>query len=158
LGEYKTLDINRDLGPDVVADAHNLPIHDNSVDGVISNSVLEHMYNPFRAVDEIHRVLRPGGKALVYTPFIHAYHGGDKKGGPDYWRFSKDGLKYLFREFSHIDICPVAGHFETLSYLLPYSHRLPFKIFVPIARITDRILWRFESRNQVSGFHVFLIK
>ena len=157
-GEYKTVDINGETSPDIVADAHNLPIPDNSADGVISNSVLEHMYNPFQAVSEIHRILKPGGKAFIYVPFIHAYHGGEKKGGPDYWRFSKDGLRYLFREFSAVEICPVAGHFETMSYLLPRSHKFPAKPFVYLARLLDRIFWRFQSHNQVSGHHIFLVK
>lgn len=157
-GVYKTVDINEETSPDIVADAHNLPIPDNSADGVISNSVLEHMHNPFRAVEEIYRILKPGGKAFVYVPFIHAYHGGSKKGGPDYWRFSRDGLQYLFRQFSHIEICSVAGHFETMSYLLPRSHKFPFKPLTFLARLLDRIFWSFESHNQVSGHHVFLIK
>ena len=157
-GEYKTLDINEDLRPDVVADAHNLPILDNSADGVISNSVLEHMRNPFQAVSEMYRILRPGGKVFAYVPFLHAYHGGNKKGGPDYWRMSRDGLQYLFREFSHIEICPVAGYFETMSYLLPRSHKFPFKLCIFPARLADRISCRFQSSNQVSGHHVFLIK
>jgi SAM-dependent methyltransferase len=54
-----------------VADAENLDFADNSFDRVYSHGVLHHTPDTPRAVAEIHRVLRPGGQAVVML-----YHRG----------------------------------------------------------------------------------
>jgi SAM-dependent methyltransferase len=54
-----------------VADAENLPFRDSSFDIVYSNGVLHHSEDTARCVDEVHRVLRPGGKAVV---MLYARH------------------------------------------------------------------------------------
>lgn len=46
---------------DVLADAHAIPFRDATFDVVLSYAVLEHLYHPFVAVQEVARVLRPGG-------------------------------------------------------------------------------------------------
>lgn len=46
---------------DIRADAHALPFQSASFDFVFSYAVLEHLHNPFLAMAEIGRVLRPGG-------------------------------------------------------------------------------------------------
>jgi len=49
---------------DLRVDAHALPFVDGSFDVVLSYAVLEHLHNPFVALAEVHRVLRPGGHFL----------------------------------------------------------------------------------------------
>lgn len=46
---------------DIRADAHSLPFRDESFDFVFSYTVLQHMHNPFLAMQEVKRVLKPGG-------------------------------------------------------------------------------------------------
>lgn len=46
-------------------DAENLPFPDASFDAVTSMGVLHHVPHPERAIDEIHRVLRPGGQLTL---------------------------------------------------------------------------------------------
>ena len=71
--------ININIAPfpnvDIVADAHLLPYCDNTVDGIHCEAVLEHLQNPEQAVKEMYRVLKPGKKVYVCTPFLQAYHG-----------------------------------------------------------------------------------
>jgi len=45
-----------------------LPYDDNSFDIVFSKSVLEHFYYPERLVQEIYRILRPGGLVITMVP------------------------------------------------------------------------------------------
>lgn len=52
----------------LVADAHFLPMAANSVDTVVANNSLEHMYDPVVALREISRVLRPGGRVYALVP------------------------------------------------------------------------------------------
>jgi len=49
----------------IQADAISLPFTDNSFDVIISTDVLEHISNGQKAVQEIFRVLKPGGKAFL---------------------------------------------------------------------------------------------
>lgn len=89
----KTLDINP--GADYCADICNNNsgiIADNYFDVVICTEVLEHVTDPFAAVLELQRILKPGGQVFVTTPFNFRIHGPL----PDNWRFTIHGLKQLF--------------------------------------------------------------
>ena len=89
------------LSPDVIKiDATNIDLPDNSVDCVITVSMLEHIYDYQKVVDEIHRVLKPGGKVICATPFILAYHPSVE----DFFRFSPAAYKTIFKNFSHADV------------------------------------------------------
>ena len=81
-----------------------LPFEDECTGHVICQSVLEHVPEPQKALDEIRRVLRPGGTAYLYLPFIFPYH--DPSSRHDYYRFSKDDIIYLFRDFTDVRIQP----------------------------------------------------
>jgi SAM-dependent methyltransferase len=70
-------------------------IPDELAGTVLLFNVLEHVYAPWRAVDEAHRVLQPDGLLLGSVPFRAAIHRHDK----DYWRICPDGLAYLLRRF-----------------------------------------------------------
>lgn len=52
-----------------IEDGGAFPIPDGSIDFVFSSEVIEHVYDTENAVREISRVLKPGGKLLVTTPF-----------------------------------------------------------------------------------------
>jgi SAM-dependent methyltransferase len=56
-----------------VADAHQLPFADDSFDAVYSLRVFEIIADPRRALEEIVRVLRPGGRLLVNCPDIDTW-------------------------------------------------------------------------------------
>lgn len=153
--QYQTLDVDPKTKPDILADAQKLPLKDNSVDAIICKSILEHVPDPQKVVGEIYRVLKPKGKCFVYIPFLYSYHGSRSK-YKDYYRFTQDGIKYLFREFSKIEICPVRGTLETVFYLLPYLNK--FSPLIMLARFLDKISAKSQSQNQVSGYNIFLVK
>ncbi|MCD9124384.1 class I SAM-dependent methyltransferase [Luteimonas fraxinea] len=46
-----------------------MPFGDQSFDLLVANHVLEHVHDDGRALAEVHRVLRPGGFAILQTPF-----------------------------------------------------------------------------------------
>jgi len=48
-----------------IGDAENVPLEDDSVDVVIGNMILHHCPDPQRAIREMTRVLKPGGKLVV---------------------------------------------------------------------------------------------
>ena len=53
-----------------IADGHNIPLKDCSVDGVIIQAVLEHVLDPKIVVEEIYRVLKKDGVVYAETPFL----------------------------------------------------------------------------------------
>jgi len=54
------------------ADAESLPFVDGSFDIVYSNGVLHHSESTERCIDEVHRVLKPGGRAVLMLYSRHS--------------------------------------------------------------------------------------
>jgi SAM-dependent methyltransferase len=88
-----------------VADAHQIPLEDGSVDAVVVQAVLEHVLQPEVVVSEIHRVLKPNGIVYAETAFLQAVH----EGPFDFARFTELGHRWLFRAFSQIEAGPIGG-------------------------------------------------
>lgn len=65
--EYTTTDLNSPLA-DVKADICNLPFKDNSFNFILCNHVLEHIPDDTKAMQELYRVLEPGGTAILQIP------------------------------------------------------------------------------------------
>lgn len=61
-------------GPDLLCDAHFLPIQDASLDAVYCSAVFEHLAFPHLAAAEIARVLKPGGLFLGNVSFLEPWH------------------------------------------------------------------------------------
>ena len=80
-----------DLDVDVLADAATLPFADAAFDCVIATEVLEHCADPAAVVREVARVLRPGGVALLTTPFMVGLH----EMPHDYFRYTPSALRAL---------------------------------------------------------------
>lgn len=79
-------------------DIHDLKFEDDSFDVAVCLSILEHVPYPQKAISELHRVLKPGGKIWVQLPFAYPYHEGPQ----DYWRASPQGLRIWMSDFDEI--------------------------------------------------------
>jgi SAM-dependent methyltransferase len=66
---YITADIESPLAK-VKMDIHNIPFGESHFDVVLCNHVLEHVQDDIKAMREIHRVLKPGGYAIMQVPFF----------------------------------------------------------------------------------------
>jgi SAM-dependent methyltransferase len=74
------IDISSETDADVVHDLNVFPypLEDSSFDHVLMQDVIEHVAEPFRVVEELHRILRPGGRLQLRTPhFSSALAYGD---------------------------------------------------------------------------------
>ncbi|MBP1225879.1 class I SAM-dependent methyltransferase [Flavobacterium sp. 1355] len=65
--DYTTTDLLSPLA-DVKADICNLPFKDNEYDVILCNHVLEHIPDDTKAMQELFRVLKPGGMAILQIP------------------------------------------------------------------------------------------
>jgi len=98
--KYLRLDIDKSSEPDICCDLHDIDWEADYFDTVIITEVLEHLYDPQKAIDNIHRVLKPNGVCILSTRFMFPYHPDPK----DYYRFTQDSLSYLFRNFRRAEI------------------------------------------------------
>lgn len=141
-------------GPDLVADVQKLPFEDGSIEAVLCLEVLEHVENPFAAVSELHRVLKPGGRLIASVPFFWPHHPapGYYK---DFWRFTPEGLKELFKAFAQVEIVRKGGWVSALINFIPSFTRLD-RLFRPFGFwIDDRVTF---GRATTPGHFIFLRK
>lgn len=106
-----------------IADAHRIPLADGSVDAVWIQAVLEHVLDPWRVAEEIHRVLKPGGIVYAETPFMQQVH----EGAYDFTRFTESGHRWLFRRFEAIDSGVVLGPASQLLWSIEHVVRGMFR-------------------------------
>ncbi len=165
--------VNVDLMPypnvDVVSQADCLPFQSGSVDIVFSIAVLEHVPDPHTAVGELVRVLKAGGHAYVFVPFIQGFHAAPH----DYQRFTRKGLERALcglRIVRTENFGPTSGLVWVLGEWLsiPFSLgiaplqrllALVFQTLLSPLKFLDFILRRMPGSENIStGFLVVAIK
>lgn len=119
--EYIGLDIATasDYGgvrPDVVWDGNELPFTDTFFDVVFATEVLEHIYDPGRALREVHRVLKTNGLLFFTVPYAWPLH----EVPADYYRYTPFALERMFEQagFSDSTIQPTGGWNAALAQML----------------------------------------
>jgi len=103
----------------MISDAHDLPFRDESLDAVICQSVLEHVADPYRCVQEIYRVLKPRGLVYAETPFMQPVHAK----AFDFTRFTLGGHRRLFRNFEQIEAGAEGGPGMALAWSISWFFR-----------------------------------
>jgi SAM-dependent methyltransferase len=133
--DYSRLDIRGDLS--------DLPLRDQSVDGVLCMVVLEHTQDPRHVLSEFARVLKPGGVLRLVVPFLWEEHQIPQ----DYFRFTRYGVKLLFENLPlSIDLLrPMGGFFgvcarRSVNFLGFFQNGWRWLIFVPLAPIFGFLL------------------
>jgi SAM-dependent methyltransferase len=152
---YKVMDPVPDYKPDIVGDIHSIPLAGETIDGIFCLAVLEHVKDPVRAMEELYRILKPGGKILIYVPFLYYYHAHPGY-FQDYWRFTYDTLVGFAEKYSKYEIVPVRLPIETLAHLTPILNRLHF--FILFARLLDTVFCAKRESRQVGGYYLYLQK
>jgi SAM-dependent methyltransferase/uncharacterized protein YbaR (Trm112 family) len=111
------MDVTPSPSVELLADGHFLPFADNSLDGVFSNAVLEHVQRPWIVAAEISRVLKPGGTVFISVPFLNVIH--DEH---DYFRFTDKALRVLFPGFTPVAAGVSAGGGSFINtFLIEYA-------------------------------------
>jgi SAM-dependent methyltransferase len=114
--DVETLDIDPQYNPTFVGDiCTRTSMPSNHYDAVFCTEVLEHVSNPFLAINEIKRILKPGGYLFASSPFGFRIHGPL----PDNWRISEHGWRELLKTFEHIDIKPLI---DPNRFLMPLHY------------------------------------
>ena len=166
----KNLDCYLGSNVDIVADLHQIPLAENSLDGVTSVAVLEHIKEPTIVVKETLRILKPGAIAHFNIPFMQPYHASPD----DFQRFTSSGLRHLFRNFEIIELQSMGGPASamfwltteflsiSLSFGIKQLHALLFILFTSILwpfKFLDIILRCYPtSQIMTSNFSLLLRK
>jgi len=103
---------HEDTRIDVMANGMALPFDREAFDIVLCTEVMEHVPEPQKMLREIRRVLRPGGMAIMTTPFMVPEH----EQPWDFYRYTRFGLRYLAEqaELEVVELRPFAGMIGTL--------------------------------------------
>lgn len=151
---YMTLDIDRENNPDICCDLHRIKWKSNYFDTVIATNVIEHLYNPQKAINEIYRVLKKNGACILTAPFVYPYHAGPK----DYYRFTKDSLKYLLRRFRKVEIYHHGNKLQILWHILTSGEKIGLVLHLlnPLNPLIARI--HFKSTSWPSGYVAYAKK
>ena len=94
--DYVGADMRAGPGVDRVLDLHAIDLPDATAGTVLCMDTLEHVEHPRTAVEEIHRILAPGGLVVMSSVFEFPIHGYPN----DYWRFTPEGFRSLLKPFS----------------------------------------------------------
>jgi SAM-dependent methyltransferase len=132
------LDIRPGRGVRILGDAQAMGIVDGVFDVVLCTEVLEHLPEPQRAIDEMFRVLKPGGTLLLTTRFLFPIHDAPH----DYFRFTKYGLRHLLRRFEILELQEETDSLGTIAVLL---QRLGMQART-VGPAASRALWLVVAR------------
>jgi SAM-dependent methyltransferase len=106
---------NRSGSVDVVGDLQQMPqVASERFDLVLCTQVLEHLPRPWRALAEIRRVLRPGGRLVLSAPHLSPVH----EAPLDFYRYTRFGLEALAAEcgLEVVEIRPLGGLLAFLGH------------------------------------------
>ena len=90
----KTLDLTLEHGADYAGSVEETGLPSESFDLVLCTQVIEHCMNPWRALAEARRVLKPAGALIVSAPHVWFYHPHPT----DHWRFTQEGMVRLCKD------------------------------------------------------------
>jgi SAM-dependent methyltransferase len=140
---------------DVFYDGERIPFGDESFDCVFSSEVFEHVFNLPDVLDEINRVLKPGGLLLATCPFAICEHEVPN----DFARYSSYGLRYLLKEhgLEMVSQEKAGNSVETVFQLwIMYIHQHIAPVFrrIPVVRSA----FRFFTYTSLNLWALFLSK
>ncbi len=95
--QYVGADMREGPGVDLILNLHDVALPDATAGTVLCLDTLEHVEYPHKAVEEIHRILKPEGIAILTSVMdfpIHDYP-------YDYWRFTPEAFRSLLKPFAH---------------------------------------------------------
>ena len=103
-------------------------IASESYEVILCTGLLEHIPDPQRIIDDMHRILKPGGKLIISASAVFSFHECPN----DFFHFTPYSFKLLFKNWSHFEMLRGSSQpFDTLGILLQRI-LLQCEIFPPL--------------------------
>jgi SAM-dependent methyltransferase len=122
--KYVAVDPLRTPLVNIVARGEHLPLASGNFDLVICTQVLEYTLLPAAVIEEIHRVLKPGGSLLLSVPSVCP-----RDADHECWRFLPAVLRKLLANFEKVEVVPeggsITGFFRSINVCLNIFARFP---------------------------------
>lgn len=165
---WVVLDVGKQFCPHILGDAQNIPLKSKAVDCVKCTELLEHVECPEKLLDEISRILKPGGILILSTPFNVGIHGDPH----DFQRFTDEKLRTMLEDnFQILTLKKQGLYFTVLAYMIKHSmvscQSGIKRLFYPLFPILDLVVKldnfapvknsRFMS-SFTTGFFVIAVK
>jgi len=142
---------NQVAGNFAAGNAEHLPFRDNSFDYVYSFGVLHHAADTAKTIEEVYRVLKPGGEARIMLYHRHSLNElvhrllrvpFEEKNElcPVVRRFTRKETRKLFRSFRQLDL--------RLAYVFGEGYGMLFD-FTP--------RWLYNLLSRYFGWHILII-
>jgi Methylase involved in ubiquinone/menaquinone biosynthesis len=133
-----TIDFAKIGDTNIVADIHNIPLKDNTIDCLFCTGTLEHVKYPETVLKEILRVLRKDGIVYIDVPFMQCYHPDPV----DYWRFTIKGIELICTRngFTKIETGVNIGSASSVTWVL-----MAFFHTIFLNRIINKVFSTFFS-------------
>ena len=119
-----------------VCDLARIPVPDNSFDAVIFSQVMEHLPEPLAVLQELHRILKPGGRLFYTGPLWYEEH----EQPYDFYRYTQFALRHLFDKAAYEveDLRWLEGYLATASWQLrKMAGALPLSFTAYGGRVTS---------------------
>jgi len=131
---------------DIISDIINIPVKNESFDAVMCVEVFEHLPEPIKAIKEFFRILKPGGKLILTTPFCSLTHFA-----PYY--FASGYSKYWHKEIlekNNFEINELSFNGNYFDYLAQEIRRIPsIEKKYTNQTLSTQILFRVTTKIQL---------
>ncbi len=164
LEQYVAIDPQMEGLLDVVAAGEGIPFSENTFDIVFCTQVLGYVSDPSKVINEMHRVLLPGGVLILSAPALFPQHHDER------WRFLREGYSVLMKPFSVIEVVPegysVAGFIRTLNICVgfvagsAFLYKIVSHSIIPVLNIFGLVLdvLSFKSERLTTNYSVLALK
>jgi len=150
--EYDNGDLSKSHSADIVYSGNVLPFNNEHFDSVLATEVIEHIFNLDAMLDEIYRVIKPGGYFFITIPFIF----GEHEVPNDYGRYTRYGIRKILEDhnFEVIEIqCGPNAVLTSLQVFIEalsrnnfpskFAKYLRFSVLIPLAIVSNIFAFMF---------------
>jgi len=88
----------RGFGNVLLSDSYSLPFADDSFDLITLFDAIEHIEDDHRAMREVARVLKPGGKVIISVPAYAFLFANNDRVAQHYRRYNRPGVRALYQQ------------------------------------------------------------
>lgn len=161
-GEIVAIDLSTNEEKNVIFGniEKGLGFDDESFDAVICIEVFEYIENYEKAIEEIFRLMKSGGKAIITVPFMYHEHG-------DKLRYTRVYMKNMFSRFKEVGITNIGNGFvviwDVLAKKIRYINSRILRYFLyllilPYLIILKLLKLEMKEDNYYSGLFIVLEK